>query len=425
MAVPLAMPKLGMTMREGRVISWPVEVGARVERGQTVLIIESEKTEVEIEAPVSGVLRHLYIAAGTTVPCGTLLAAICESSDEPLDAEAFRKQHDRPERPAPAAPASGAAVASQASVPSLRSGAPAATPAARSLARQLGADLAGIGGSGPGGRITREDVEAWAERRRDLREVDPGVSLEVPEQGEGEPLLLLPGFGTDVSAFARQIPALARRFRVLGVNPRGVGLSDAPAADAYHVADAAADAAAVTSSPAHVVGASLGAAVAIEMALSHAQKVRSLVLITPFVEMTPRLDAVVDAWCRVACESSAETLARALLPWLFSPRTLADVAVRERTARGLAAIAARVPALTLERAAAGMRAWSGSRRADLARIAVPVLVLAAGDDLLTPGGEQVGRAIPGARTVVIPGCGHALALEAAEKVNEEIAGVRC
>ena len=91
--------------------------------------------------------------------------------------------------------------------------------------------MEGIAGSGPGGRVTREDVEAWVERRRDLVEVAPGVALEVPQQGSGDPVLLLPGFGTDVSAFAPQIAALAERFRVLGVNPRGVGLSDAPEAD--------------------------------------------------------------------------------------------------------------------------------------------------------------------------------------------------
>jgi pimeloyl-ACP methyl ester carboxylesterase len=172
---------------------------------------------------------------------------------------------------------------------------------------------------------------------------------------------------------------------------------------------------------AHWVGASLGAAVALEAAIRHPQRVRSLVLITPFVEATSRLGAVSDAWCRVASDASTETLARMLLPWLFSERFLGDAKARERTLRGLAASVARVPATSLERSAAGLRAWSGTRREALSRIEVPTLVLVAGGDLLTPGGEAIARAMPNARSVVVPEAGHALAIEAPDAVNEAIA----
>jgi pyruvate/2-oxoglutarate dehydrogenase complex dihydrolipoamide acyltransferase (E2) component len=67
------MPKLGMTMEEGRVVAWPLPLGARVEKGRTVLVIDSEKTEAEVEATASGFLRHLYVTVDETVPCGTLL----------------------------------------------------------------------------------------------------------------------------------------------------------------------------------------------------------------------------------------------------------------------------------------------------------------------------------------------------------------
>ena len=191
-----------------------------------------------------------------------------------------------------------------------------------------------------------------------------------------------------------------------------MGASDAPALDVYDVAKAADDAAAVCPESAHWVGASLGAAVALEAAIRHPQRVRSLVLITPFVEATSRLGAVTDAWCRVASDASTETLARMLLPWLFSERFLGDVKARERTLRGLAATVARVPATTLERSAAGLHAWSGTRGDALARIELPTLVLVAGGDLLTPGGEAIAQAIPNARSVVVPEAGHALAIEA-------------
>jgi pimeloyl-ACP methyl ester carboxylesterase len=294
-------------------------------------------------------------------------------------------------------------------------------PAARALARKLGFDPAEIPGTGPGGRVTKQDVEAWAVRRETLVEATDGVRLEVPTQGQGDPLLLLPGFGSDVSSFSLQAGALATRHRVLGINPRGVGASDAPALDVYDVAKAADDAAAVCPESAHWVGASLGAAVALEAAIRHPQRVRSLVLITPFVEATSRLGAVTDAWCRVASDASTETLARMLLPWLFSERFLGDAKARERTLRGLAASVARVPATSLKRAAAGLHAWSGTRGDALARIEVPTLVLVAGGDLLTPGGEAIAQAIPNARSVVVPEAGHALAIEAPDAVNEAIA----
>ena len=147
---------------------------------------------------------------------------------------------------------------------------------------------------------------------------------------------------------------------------------------------------------------------------------RSLTLITPFVEAGPRLLAVIDAWCRVASEASPEAVARLVLPWMFSAEYLGDEGRRERTVRGLAATAARVPAGTLVRAAAGIRRWSGRRRADLPQVSVPTLVLVAGGDLLTPDGKAVADAIPGARCRTIPGAGHAVTLEAPAAVTDAI-----
>jgi pyruvate dehydrogenase E2 component (dihydrolipoamide acetyltransferase) len=421
MPTAIAMPKLGMTMTEGRVIEWPVPVGERVEKGQVVLVIESEKAEVEIDATASGVVRHIYVEPDQTVPCGTLLAALTDAADEPFDPEAFRREHERT-APSPArqAPAPTPATGEPGRAPAARPGRGAVTPAARRLARELGIDAAQVPGSGPGGRVTREDVEAWAERLSTRIPVADGVSLEVPEEGEGDPVLLLPGFGADVSAFARQVPALASGYRVRGVNPRGVGSSDAPETERYDISTAAADAAAVSGEPAHVVGASLGAAAALELALEHPERVRSLTLMTPFVRAESRLLAVIESWCQLAAEASPEALARALVPWMFSPALLADDGARERTVRGFAETATRVPAASLARWAAGLRAWSGTREGDLARIAVPTLVIAAGRDLLIPGAAALAEAIPRAKCTVVPEAGHAVGLEAPEAVNQAL-----
>jgi pyruvate dehydrogenase E2 component (dihydrolipoamide acetyltransferase) len=419
MATPIAMPKLGMSMQEGRVVAWPLPLGTAVARGQIVLVIESEKAEVEIEATASGVLRHIYVAVDATVPCGTLLGAIAASQDEPFDAESFRIAHDHPEAP----PASATAAPRAASAPERAAAHGVRTPiapAARARARELGVDLDRVPGSGPGGRVTREDVDAWAARQEHRIEVAPGVALEVPATGRGDSVVLLPGFGTDVAAFARQVPALESSYRVLGVNPRGVAGSDAPATDAYGVAQMADDAARCFEGAAHLIGASLGAAAAIELALAAPERVRSLVLITPFVAASPRLLAVLDGWIATSREASPTALALMLVPWLFGDATLAGEQIRTRTVRGLAEIAARVPAATLARQAAGLRAWSGTRGADLGRISLPTLVVAGADDLLAPDAESVARAIPGAEFLRVPGAGHAVALEDHEAVNDAI-----
>jgi pimeloyl-ACP methyl ester carboxylesterase len=206
----------------------------------------------------------------------------------------------------------------------------------------------------------------------------------------------------------------------MAVNPRGVGLSDAPAGGAYDVGTAAADAAALAGGGAHVIGASLGAAVAIEMALGWPERVRSLTLITPFVRAGARLRAVVEAWCRIAAESSAETLARFLLPWLFSERLLADDARRWRAVRALVQTVPRVTPATLERSGEALLAWSGTRDGSLGRIAAPTLVITAAEDLLTPDGGAIAAAIAGARCVRIEGAGHAVGLEAPDAVSDAI-----
>ena len=418
-ATVIAMPKLGMTMQEGSVVAWPLAVGAAIEKGHTVVVIESEKAQVEIEATGSGVLRHIYVEAGVTVPCGSVLGAIAASMDVPFDAEAFRRDNDRPLRAAPA-PISHQSAPRQAVV--ARQSAAPVTPAARALARSLGVDVDKVAGTGPGGRITREDVEAFASRRERLVEVSPECSLEVFREGSGIPVLFVPGFGVGVASFAAQIQTLATvgGFETIGLHPRGIGASDAPDQDVYEVAVGAEDAAALAATlggPVHVVGASLGAAVALEMALRFPTQVRSLTLITPFIEATPRLRAVADAWRAIARQASTDTLSRALLPWLFSQGVLGDDKIRERMHRGLTAALSVAPADALDRWAAGISAWSGSRRADLADVRAATLVIAAGADLLTPDGEALGRAITGATVCVLDGVGHAATSEAAESVG--------
>ena len=414
MARVIAMPRLGLKMTEGTVIEWRVAPGDLVLAGQIVLVIESDKAEVEVEAPAPGVVRHIYVNPEVTVACGTTLAVLTETADEAFDPEPYRT----PTSSVGPTDASAAGISRRFDRPRERRQGPSpVAPAARKRARELQINVSEVRGSGPGGRITREDVDTFAAARQRRVEVADGVALEVDAQGEGPPVLLLPGFGTDCAVFGPQIAPLAEHCRVLAVNPRGVGFSDAPESERYDVETAAADAAAVVGASAHIVGASLGAAAALELALGRPELVRSLTLVTPFVRANGRLLAVLDAWCRSARELEADTLARTLVPWLFSPEFLADQARLRRVVNALARILPRVPAATLERTAAGLRFWSHTRSDALAKVAAPTLVIAGERDLLTPDAADVARAIPNARLAVVSGAGHAVTLEDPERVN--------
>jgi pimeloyl-ACP methyl ester carboxylesterase len=403
-----------MSMQEGLVVEWRVRPPARVEKGQVLLVIESEKTEAEVEASASGVLRHIYVEPGETVLCQTLLAVITDTADEPFEPEAYGRRTLQPERARPAAvPRAASSTGPAAAAPAARP----VTPAARKRAREIGLDPTQIPGSGPGGRVTREDVDSYARGLESRVTVADGVALEVLDQGAGTTVVLLPGFGTDVSAFARQVPALAEHYRVLALNPRGVGLSDAPEADAYAVTTMAEDTAHMLGAQGHVIGASLGAAAALELALACPDRVRSLSLITPFVRASARLLAVIEAWQEVAALALPQVLARSVTPWLFSEEFLSDEVRRARALGGFAQAAEKIPVSVLGRYAQGLRAWDGVRVDALSGLAVPTLVVAAGADLLTPGAAEIASAIPNAKLAVLQGAGHAVTLEAPGEVN--------
>lgn len=89
MPVPIRMPALSAGMEEGRVVAWPYALGAAVEQGAVVLVIEADKSEVDVEARASGFIRHYYAQPGDTVRCGALLGLMTTTPDEPIDPVAY------------------------------------------------------------------------------------------------------------------------------------------------------------------------------------------------------------------------------------------------------------------------------------------------------------------------------------------------
>ncbi len=161
MAVEIIMPKAGMAMEEGTIIQWMKSVGDRIETGEVILEIETDKTAMEVEAETSGCLIGIIHDAGATVPVTQPIGWIGAEGEKPPAAAS---------EAVPAMP-SGAARADSASVNATAKDVafavsdgprPKATPAARRRAADLGIGLADASGTGPAGEIIAADIEALA-----------------------------------------------------------------------------------------------------------------------------------------------------------------------------------------------------------------------------------------------------------------------
>jgi pyruvate dehydrogenase E2 component (dihydrolipoamide acetyltransferase) len=157
-SVEVTMPRLSDSMEEGTVTKWLIEVGGEVKKGQPLVEIDTDKATMEYEAEMSGTLLEVLVAEGETAPIGAAMARIGEPGEEPAPAKA----EVAPSQPVEAAAAAAAPAQAAAPPPPASVGRVNASPLARRLADQLGVDLARVAGSGPGGSITKEDVEQAA-----------------------------------------------------------------------------------------------------------------------------------------------------------------------------------------------------------------------------------------------------------------------
>ena len=162
MATEFQMPKLGLTMEAGTIISWHVPDGAAVEQGTPVLAIETDKVETDVEASASGRL-HQTAAPGETFPCGAPIGWFLAEGEEAPEAAPARPPGAVPSAPAAGAPAVEARAAGSVAPSRGLGGRILSSPNARRVAGELGVDLAGVAGSGPGGRIVSEDVQRFAD----------------------------------------------------------------------------------------------------------------------------------------------------------------------------------------------------------------------------------------------------------------------
>ena len=162
MAIEIRMPKFGLTMQEGTVQRFFKAVGDEVRVGEPLYEVETEKVLYEVEAPGSGVLALTLAEPEGIVPCGELVAVIAEPGEivEELWARYGRVGAPKAEG-APQGPSPAAAGAAPQAAPA-EGGRKSVSPVARKLAAELKVDLEKVVGTGPGGRVTREDVERAA-----------------------------------------------------------------------------------------------------------------------------------------------------------------------------------------------------------------------------------------------------------------------
>lgn len=156
------MPSLGADMDEGTLLEWLVQPGDLVHKGDLVAVVETAKSTIEVECFVTGTIAELLVEPGTTVPVGTTLAQIEPSTAGPR--KPFRPEQKAPERvpkrvrhPTRAEPAPVPVPPVAQEREHIEAG-----PLIRHLAEQSGIDLGTVQGSGPGGRVSRTDVEQAA-----------------------------------------------------------------------------------------------------------------------------------------------------------------------------------------------------------------------------------------------------------------------
>ena len=358
---PVVMPKWGLAMTEGMLTDWLVAEGAAVAEGDEILEIETTKITNVFESPVAGVLRRHVVGAGDTVPVGALLGVFAGPSVADAEIDAFVAR----------------------------------------FAETF---------------VVEEAQEAAVEPA--FLEVD-GQRLRTLTMGEGPPVVLLHGFGADLNNWMFNQPALAETHRVIALDLPGHGGS-AKQVGAGDVAGLAATVAgalgALEARPAHLVGHSLGGAVALLIALDRAPLVRSLTLLAPAGLGREINGAFIAGYLSAKRRKQLTPVLQLLVadPSLIS-RDMVDDVLKFKRLDGVEA--------ALERLAGALFA-DGRQTLVLAErlgeLTVPAQVIWGRDDKIVPASHGAG--LPEAiASHLLDDAGHMPHMEKAAEVNELIA----
>jgi pyruvate dehydrogenase E2 component (dihydrolipoamide acetyltransferase) len=363
---PIVMPKWGLAMQEGMVARWLVEEGAEIKGGDEIVDIETSKIANVFESPVAGPLRRRLVGEGETVPVGALLAVVADAAvpDAELDAWVARFQEE------------------------------------------FAAHVTEAGAAPP----EPETLEAGGRRLRYL----------ALGEGEGPPIVFIHGFGGDLNNWQFNQEALAEDQATYALDLPGHGGSEKALepgqGDALALARAVIDFLDARDIPqAHLVGHSLGGAVALALALDQPTRVRSATLICsaglgPEINMD-YIEGFMQAKRRKQLQPVLEMLVAD--PAMVSREMIEDVLKFKR----LDGVEGALNRFVAESFAGGRQALE--LRSRLAELSVPVQVIWGRQDRILP--VSHGEGLPGTVPVyVLDDAGHMAHMEKAAEVNEQI-----
>ncbi len=279
MADAILVPQVGQDLTEAKIVAINVKLGDKVAKGDIVAEVESEKATFEVEAFVAGIVISLPFAVGDLAPVLEPLMHLGQAGEVIGGATA--------------APAPGAVATAPAEIPltvaaqTVADGTGRSSPLARRVAAQNGLQLDRIPGTGPRGAVVMRDVTAalQAQPKGISAPAVLGISsgLRAMQAGSGTPVVFLHGFGAEMAAWLPLMARIALQNPMLGVDLAGHGAAAARAVDGFDgLVDAMAQRLADAGiSSAHLVGHSLGAAVAVALADRGDLDIRSLTLIAP------------------------------------------------------------------------------------------------------------------------------------------------
>ena len=360
----ITMPKWGLTMTEGTVVGWLKQQGQCFAEGEEILEIETPKITNVVEAPSEGTLRRIVAQAGATLPIGALLAVVAPDEVPEAEIDAF---------------VAGFAVVE---------------PSTSEEAQAEG--------------VKPRDIEVAGRR---LRYLDLG-------EGDGAPVLLVHGFGADLNTWMFTQPALAAARRAVALDLPGHGGSakEVGAGDAESLTDAVEGAlGALGVERVHLVGHSMGGAVAALLALRRPDRVASLTLIAS-AGLGPEINAsFIDGFVRATRRREATEILSLLVhdPALVSRPMVEDV-LRYKRLDGVTAGLGKIT-----------EAWFGGGRQSLdltgriAELAMPVQVIWGRDDRIIPvaHAEALAARLP---VHILEAAGHLPHMEKAAEVNRII-----
>jgi pyruvate dehydrogenase E2 component (dihydrolipoamide acetyltransferase) len=167
MAKEVRLPQLGQTMEEGTIVNCLIKVGDKVNKGDVIFEIETDKATLEMESPADGFVKHILVEVDQTLPIGEPLLVLGDKDEEVPQNFIDSLKGGAPAAPSEAAPVEQAAPAAPqpaaaTSQPAPTAGKVLASPRAKKLAGELGVDLANVTGTGPAGKITEQDVRQTA-----------------------------------------------------------------------------------------------------------------------------------------------------------------------------------------------------------------------------------------------------------------------